>query len=161
DFGFGVDQGGHLAFTEQLVEQQQWPLRPDALSFFIRPDYPPGAHLLGAAIGAMFGSSIKGMFVALGLAFVSIYCSVFYLTGRTIAPATWIAVVIFALVIILLSKFRLLFGNEIVAEFFYAQFVATGIAMPLFIILGRMRTNLLGLACAAGAVYFCAWFFTL
>src|SRR5262245_9260778 len=87
NFGFGVDQGGHLAFTEQLVEQQQWPLRPDALSFFISTDYPPGTHLLGAAIGAMFGSSIKGMFVALGLAFVSIYCSLFYLTRRAIASA--------------------------------------------------------------------------
>lgn len=161
DFSTGVDAGIHFAFAEQLLQHRQWPL---PLTSFLSDisHYPPGAHLLGAFVGELFQSSFSGMLIVTAIALIVTYLVLAELMKRTSAAETAGSMVVFLIAILLLRKFRFIAGNEIVANFFFAQFVGTAAMLAGFLLISRSTLPFAGwIAVAAATTHLVGWIFPL
>ena len=161
DFSVGVDAGIHHALAEQLLQHRQWPL-PSSSFLKDISYYPPAAHFLGALVGQLFQSPFSGMLIVTAIALIVTYLVLAELMRRTSAAETAGSMVVFLIAILLLRKFRFIAGNEIVANFFFAQFVGTAAMLAGFLLISRSRLPFAGwIVVAAATTHLVGWFFPL
>lgn len=161
DFSIGIDAGIHHAFAEQLIENRQWPL--PASSFLANiSHYPPAAHFLGAVIGSTFGSTFNGMLLLNAVALIASCLALSYLLRRTSPAETVASLFIFAVFCFVLRKHRFVVGNEIVENFFYAQFAGTAALLTCFVVLAKARWRFpTWLGASSAMTFVVGWFFPL
>lgn len=159
DFSVGVDAGIHHALAEQLLQHRQWPL-PSSSFLKDISHYPPAAHFLGALVGQLFQSPFSGMLIVAAIALIVAYLVLAELMRRTSVAETAGSMAVFLIAILLLRKYRFIAGNEIVANFFFAQFVGTAAMLAGFLLISRSRLPFAGwIVVAAATIHLVGWFF--
>ena len=98
DFGISSDAGLHYAFAEELVRGYRWPVSGELPFPIALADYPPGAHLLALAVGVLVGSTLRGIFIVTGLAFVVSYLALSGIARRRDIASTVAALAVFVLI---------------------------------------------------------------
>ena len=156
DFSVGTDVGLHYAFANE-VAQLGWPQHACCMAF-----YPPIAHFLAIAIGALAGSTLKGMFIVTAISFAVTYLALAEFMRRPTAAGTVTTMLAFLLIAIPLRKWRFLEGNELISNFFFAQFAATAALLVSAILLFRSKLPFgRWLVAAALATHVLGWIYTL
>ncbi|WP_298872744.1 hypothetical protein [uncultured Bradyrhizobium sp.] len=165
DYNVGTDLGIHLGFAREIA-RVGWPL-PTSSAFLPMAHYPPLSHLLALCAGLIAGSSLYGISVVTASAFVLVYICAARLMQREGLLQTIMTFVIFLGLSIALRKWRFLEGGEVVENFFFAQFVATGLMLACatlllesgwsfgrWMIAAALMTHLLGWAYGPSAIEF-------
>jgi hypothetical protein len=154
------DLAWHYSLIEFIVEHSALPgahvarLGPMA-------EYPPGAHLLAAVITSLFGVSVlRVMFLSSVAAVFTLYLLVIILLGGRNRLECFTSAALLIFFIVLLRGTHVLFGNEIVNEFFYAQLVGDLGFVSLLIVASKLRQPALAGIFAIVAVYALAWVYT-
>jgi hypothetical protein len=160
DFNVGTDLGIHYQFALDISRFSTWPLPAEAESP-VMAHYPPAAHVLAVLLGPLAGSTLNGILVVTAISFVVIYLAIAELIRRETATATCWALALFIVVGVICRSGRFLEGNEVVANFFFAQFAGTAGLLAGFLLLFSMRTRpfLLWLTTAALATHLVGWIY--
>ena len=162
DLGGYTDAGIHYEFSEEIARFWRWPL-PAATSLAPMSHYPPAAHVVSLLIGWLAGSVIYGIFIVTAISFLVIYSVLAELMRRESAPNTLLACLVFLLVALVCRSGRFLEGNEIVDNFFFAQFAGTAGLLASFLFLCRLRKRpfVLWLGAAALVTHLVGWIYTI
>ena len=124
--------------------------------------YPPAAHVLSLFIGWFTGSTLSGIFFVTAVSFILVYVVVAEFMRHESLTDTFVAYLAFILMALVCRSGRFLEGNEIVANFFFAQFAGTAGLLAGFSILSRLKSQpfLIWLPAAAVATHFVGWIYT-
>ena len=161
DFGISSDPGLHYAFAEELVRGYRWPVSGELPFPIDMADYPPGAHLLALAVGVLVDSTLRGIFIVTGLAFVVSYLALSGIARRRDIASTVAALAVFVLIAAATNKLRAYFGNEVISHFFFAQLVGTAAMLIAFLVVARIIRYrfLVWLLSSVVAAHLVAWFY--
>ncbi|WP_149533432.1 hypothetical protein [Tardiphaga sp. P9-11] len=162
DFSGGVDAGIHYAIAEQINQYGAWPL-PKSSFLGAIAHYPPAAHILGIVAGALVGSTLKGLFFVAAGAFLLIYLVAADLMKRDSPVETIATLLVFTVLAVIFRKYRFIVGNEVVANFFYAQLAGTAALMAGFYAAYQLSSLSFGwwLVLCAIISHLISWFFPL
>lgn len=139
-----IDLAHHYALVARLSEHWNLPTSDDP-SLEEMNVYPRYAHRLAAIVGTLVGSPLLGMqFVALA-SLAAVWSGLGFVLLSLPRRARWLLLGILSVVLLLNRLFvhLELFGNEIVANYFFPQLVSQGIAtllIALVLWLERART---------------------
>ena len=159
DFNVGTDAGLHYGFANE-VARFGWPL-PATSYLSIMAHYPPVSHILALAIGALAGSTLRGIFAVAALSFVATYLALAELMRRPTVVGTVTTISAFLLIAYCLRKWNFLEGNELIANFFFAHFAATAVLLVSAILLFRSKLAFgRWLIAAAVTTHILAWIYT-
>jgi hypothetical protein len=139
DFAVGTDVGVHYGFANEIT-RFGWPL-PATSYLAIMAHYPPAAHVLAIGIGKLVGSTLHGLFVVAAVSFVLTYVALAELMRRPGQVGTAVSMIVFLLAVYWYRHKLLFEGAELVANFFFAQFAATGMLLACAIALCRSRLS--------------------
>lgn len=127
--GEGADVAHHHALVYWLAERRAFPGPEESLgemSF-----YPPGSHVVAAALGAVAGSTFAGMHAVSILALVALWSAVAGVVLAISGGRRWWALALLGMALLLNSPvgpFRLeLHGRELVQNYFFAQLVGQAV----------------------------------
>lgn len=154
------DLAWHYSLTEYIF--QHWVL-PGADVARLGPmiAYPPGAHVLTAIISSLCGISVlRVMFLSSIVSVFALYSLIVILIGGENRHECLASTVLLIIFIVLLRGTHMLFGNEIVNDFFYSQLLGDLGFVFLLILASRIRRPLIVGVFAAIAVYALAWVYT-
>lgn len=123
-----VDEAHHYALVRTLMNEWfRWRVYYDYLAEMSY--YPPLSHYIAALAGTITGSTFTGM-IYVGYASVAVfYIALLALVRRTGLLPFFIACGLLAALAGGLDVVRVLVGNEIVQNYFYAQLVGAALAM--------------------------------
>lgn len=160
DFNVGTDLGIHYQFAQDISRFSTWPLPPEAESP-VMAHYPPAAHVLANLLAPLAGSTLNGILIVTAISFVVIYLALAELIRRDKPIETCWALALFILIAVICRSGRFLEGNEVVANFFFAQFAGTAALLAGFLLLHsiRKRPFLLWLTTAALATHMVGWIY--
>lgn len=116
-----VDLGWHWALID-YIRANGHPPREYNPALRVMSDYPPATHMLGALFASIHGSSLIGMHLLALLAIVIVYVCI-------ACELPIVGSVIFGMGCLELGRHRMLIGHEIVDNYFFAQLVATALAV--------------------------------
>jgi hypothetical protein len=146
-----VDLGWHWALIDYIRAHGQ-PPREYSPVLRVMSDYPPGTHTLGAIFAWIQGSSLVGMQLLALLAIVTVYVCI-------ACELPIVGSVVFGLACLELGRRRLLIGHEIVENYFFAQLVATALAVLLLSIVLRLQDRRWQAFAAVASTLALGWFF--
>lgn len=138
DFSAYTDAGIHYAFAAELQRTMRWPL-PLTSGMAGIAHYPPASHAASILIGSLAGSTLLGMFALTALSFATAYLALGELLRHKDKERTLYAFLIFLILSVVLRKARFVVGNEIIANFFFAQFVGTAALLSVFLFLRKLK----------------------
>jgi hypothetical protein len=138
-----VDLGWHWALIDYIREQGHAPYTYSPM-LRVMSDYPPLTHAIGALVSYFTGSSLIAMHLLSLLAVALVYTVI-------ASELSVLGSVIFALAALELGRRRLLIGHEVIENYFYAQLIATGLAISLLAIVLRIKDRRWQAAAAIGA----------
>jgi hypothetical protein len=155
------DLGWHYALIEFILQHASLPTA-DVIYLSRTAGYPPGAHLLTAAVTSMLGlSTLHTIFLISIAAIFALYFLVLVLLGTHDRTEYFIVASQLIIFLLLLRRTHMLLGNEIIGNFFYAQLAGNlGFFLALLVI-SRLTSPILRFAFAVAAVYGLAWIHTL
>ena len=154
------DLAWHYSLIEFIVEHSALP-GADIARLGPMAEYPPGAHVLAAVITSLFGVSVlRVMFLSSITVIFALYLMVTILLGGLNRFECFTSAVLLIFFIVLLRWTHVLFGNEIVNEFFYAQLVGDLGFISLLIVASKLRQPTIAGMFAIVAVYALAWIYT-
>ena len=136
DFSGYTDAGIHYAFSEELARTRQWPLPPSSSMAGIA-HYPPASHFASILIGLVRGSSLYGIFFLTAASFVAFYLVLAELMRQENPLKTCLAYAIFVAVSLVSRPGRFIEGNEVVTNFFFAQFAGTAALLVSFLVISK------------------------
>lgn len=128
-----VDLGWHWALIDYIRANGHSP-RGYSPVLRVMSDYPPATHMLGAVLAWINGSTLVGMHLLALFAIVIVYVCI-------ACELPIVGSVIFGLGCLELGRRRLLIGHEIVENYFFAQLVATALAVVMLWVILRMRAR--------------------
>ena len=125
-------------------------------------EYPPGAHVLVAVVTSLFGvNALRALFLSSIVAVFAGYFLVLNLLGGQNRTECFASAVLMIFFIALLRGTHMLFGNEIIHEyFFYAQLVGDLCFVFLLIVVSKIRQPTIVCVFSIVAVYALAWIYT-
>jgi hypothetical protein len=154
------DLAWHYSMIEFIV--QHWAL-PGADVARLGPmtEYPPGAHVLAAVVHLLFGVSVlRVLFFSSIVAIFALYLLVIISLGGQNRDECFTSTVLLIFFIALLRSTHMLFGNEIIQNFFYAQLVGDLGFVFLLLVVAKLRQPAIVGVFAIVAVYALAWVYT-
>ena len=154
------DLAWHYSLIEFIFEHLTLP-GADAARLGPMAEYPPGAHVLAAVATSLFGLSVlRVIFLSSIAAVFTMYFLAIILLGGRNRIECFTSTVLLILFIVLLRGTHILFGNEIVNDFFYAQLVGELGFVSLLILASKIRSPTIVGVLAVAAVYALAWVYT-
>ena len=155
-----VDLAWHYSLIEFIVDHSALP-GADVARLGPMADYPPGAHVLVAVVTSLFGvNALRALFFSSIIAVFAGYCLVLNLLGGQNRDECIASTVLMIFFIVVIRRTHMLFGNEIVREFFYAQLVGDLGFVFLLIVASKIRQPTVVFVFAIAAVYALAWIYT-
>jgi hypothetical protein len=154
------DLAWHYSLSEYIV--QHWAL-PGTNLTRLGPmvEYPPGAHVLAVVISSLLGINLlRVLFLSTIVAVFVLYVLVLDLLGGRSRIEYFMGAALTILFVMLLRGTRMLFGNEIIHEFFYAQLIGDLGFVFLLIVASKLRQLTTFGVFSAVAVYALAWIYT-
>jgi hypothetical protein len=155
------DLAWHYSLIEFIVEHSALP-GADVARLGPMAEYPPGAHVLVAVVTSLFGvNALRALFLSSIVAVFAVYFLVLNLLGGQNRIECFASTVLTIFFIVLLRGTRMLFGNEIIHEyFFYAQLVGDLGFIFLLIVASKIRQTAIVCVFTIVAVYTLAWIYT-
>jgi hypothetical protein len=154
------DLAWHYSLSEYIA--MHWSL-PGANVARLGPmvQYPPGAHVLAAVISSMLGLNLlRVLFLSSIAAVFVLYLLVLDLLVDQAPSEYFIGAALLIVFVMLLRGTRMLFGNEINHEFFYAQLIGDLGFVFLLIVASKLRRLTTVGVFSVVAVYALAWVYT-
>ncbi len=161
DFSGYTDAGIHYAFSEELARTRQWPL-PLSSSMAGIAHYPPASHFASILIGLVPGSSLYGIFFLAAASFAASYLALAELMRQESPLKTCLAYAIFVTVSLVGRPGRFFEGNEIVGNFFFAQFAGTAALLASFLAISKITYSRFAhrLLLSAVCTHIVGWIYT-
>ena len=155
------DFAWHYSLIEFIVEHSALP-GADVARLGPMAEYPPGAHVLVAVVTSLFGvNALRVLFLSsIAAVFVGYFLVLNLLDGHNRAEC-FASTVLMIFFFALLRGTHMLFGNEIINEyFFYAQLVGDLCFVFLLIVASKIRQPAIVCVFTIVAVYALAWIYT-
>ena len=155
-----ADLAWHYSLIEFIIQHREL---PSAGVTRLGPmiEYPPGAHVLVAAAASLLDANVlRALFLSCVVAVFIAYLLVITLLGDQSRVECFTGAILLVSLIFLLRGTHMLFGNEIIHEFFYAQLVGDLGFIFLLIVTSRLRQPAIAGVFAIVAVYALAWIYT-
>ncbi len=155
------DLAWHYSLIEFIVEHSALP-GADVARLGPMTEYPPGAHVFVAVVTSLFGvNALRVLFLSSIVAVFVGYFLVLNLLGVQNRTECFASTVLMIFFIVLLRGTHMLFGNEIIQEyFFYSQLVGDLCFVFLLIVASKIRHPAIVCVFAIVAVYALAWIYT-
>src|SRR5208337_4970638 len=155
------DLAWHYSLIEFIVEHSALP-GADVARLGPMAEYPPGAHVLVAVVTSLFGvNALRALFLSSIVAVFAGYFLVLNLLGGQNRTECFASTVLMIFFIVLLRGTHMLFGNEIIHEYFFnAQLVGDLCFVFLLIVASKIRQPTIVCVFAIVAVYALAWIYT-
>lgn len=134
-----VDVANHVVLATRLMDD--FGVHSDP-TLFEMATYPRYAHAIAAAVGLVLNSATLGIQVTILVALL-VGWTALLVPGRTLPPRiAALQAIIFILVFLLNDAFLHieLFGQEIIGNFFFAQFVAQALAFAVLAVYIKLET---------------------
>ncbi|MFI4957022.1 MAG: hypothetical protein ACHQAX_07445 [Gammaproteobacteria bacterium] len=140
-FSHSVDFAHHYALVSRIFDYgYHFPSQDPSLGEMNY--YPRYTHALAAYIGIIFGSPVIGMQIVIFLSLFTIWGCLIYILHSLPIRAFQISIILFAVIFVVLHEFGfVVFGNEVVANFAFAQLFAQAIVLTLITIALFLEKN--------------------
>lgn len=123
--------------------------------------YPPVSHFFGAVLGWFLNSPFKGMKCAALLYVCAIYGFLFEAARSRDHIVTGVCFSLILVFLFLLRHFQLLYGSEILGNFFYAQAGGQALTFAALFALSRAKQSWGEIFLVPALVFVCGWIYTL
>jgi hypothetical protein len=154
-----ADLGWHYAYIEFILQHGSLP-GADVMYLRRSIGYPPGAHLLTAAVASILGAStLQTIFLSSIASIFAIYFIILVLLGARDRTEYFVVASLLIFFLFLLRRTHMLLGNEVVGNFFYAHLVG-GLGFFALLLISKLTSPILYFVFAVAAVHALAWIYT-
>ncbi len=122
-----IDFAWQLGLVQNIAEH--WPWRQPEPYLAVMAFYPPVAHVIAAAVGAPFSSTLFGLIATSLVGVVGTYMLLFSMMRFNTLSASLAANAIFCAMAAALLPGYMFWGGEIVKNFFFSQIVGTFLSL--------------------------------
>ena len=154
-----IDLAWHYGLAQYIADNWAIPSGHTYLSYM--GYYPPGSHILAAVVGSVLGSTMTGLTATSLGAVVGIYVLLLNAMRFESNCKTVLALAIFCCAAFVVGGHGVLFGGEIVGNFFFAQVVGVLFSFGAFYVVSGLRTSIAQALSAIFLVYLLGWIFPL
>jgi len=152
-----VDLGWHYVVTDYISRFWAWPPKYGS----VRPadDYPLLAHTMAALVGAVIRSNLR----ALVMLSVLSTCAIYALLGwgaRRSGLSGWSFSLMAGTLMILLAPLNIFWGDEVIANFYYAQVVGEAAFLAFLLFISTLRSLPVKVVAACAATFLLDYVYT-
>ena len=155
-----ADLAWHYSLIEFIVKHRVLP-GADVTRLGPMIGYPPGAHVLVAAVASLLDVNVlRALFISSVIAVFVTYLLIITMLGDQSRVECFTSTLLLVSFVFILRGTHMLFGYEIIDEFFYAQLIGDLGFIFLLIVSSRLRQPAIAGLFAVVAVYALAWVYT-